>query len=403
MKKLSDIKLVWEVQRQMNLMKDRGLERDLLHDLPLDLKSHALIVSGIRRCGKSTLMRQIISRSQQDAFFLNFDTPQLFGFEMGDFELLDAVIQKQGVQQLFFDEIQVVGGWELYVRQKLDEGYQVTITGSNASLLSRELGTKLTGRHVTKELFPFSFAEYLRFHGLDATRDGLYAYMRDGGFPEYVKSQNADVLLALFDDIIYRDIAVRYGIRDVRSLKSLLLYLVANIGNLVTASKLTQILGIKSAATVLDYFSFFEQSYLIHLMPKFSYSYRSRLVNPRKIYFIDPALAGHLSVAVGRGQGHLLENMVYWELCRRGWNLYYWNEGNGECDFVVCKGNVPEQLIQVCYELNAENQEREVKGLVEAMKSLKIDQGLIVTYDQTDLIKVRDKRIDVVPASVFLK
>lgn len=138
-------------------------------------------------------------------------------------------------------------------------------------------------------------------------------------------------------------------------------------------------------------------------MPKFSYSYRSRLVNPRKIYFIDPALAGHLSVAVGRGQGHLLENMVYWELCRRGWNLYYWNEGNGECDFVVCKGNVPEQLIQVCYELNAENQEREVKGVVEAMKSLKIDQGLIVTYDQTDLIKVRDKRIDVVPASVFLK
>ena len=127
------------------------------------------------------------------------------------------------------------------------------ITGSNASLLSKELGTKLTGRHISKELFPFSYIEYLRFKSLSPGETSFLAYLNDGGFPEYVKTGNGDILSALFDDILYRDIAVRYGVRDVASLKSLLLYLASNYGNLISANKLAGIISIKSPKTVLEY------------------------------------------------------------------------------------------------------------------------------------------------------
>src|SRR5690606_24660791 len=136
------------------------------------------------------------------------------------------------------DEIQVVDGWERYVRQKLDEGMQLVITGSNASLLSSELGTKLTGRHITKELFPFSYKEYCTFNSVDSSEEALFNYLKTGGFPEYVNTGNDDILHQLFEDILIRDIAVRYGVRDIKTLQRLALYLVSNVGNLVTGNKL---------------------------------------------------------------------------------------------------------------------------------------------------------------------
>ena len=138
--------------------KDIGLERFGVNELPV-LSSHALIVSGIRRCGKSTFLLQMLSKRFPDAIYLNFEDPRLYGFDLSDFQKLDLLISEDKGKVLFFDEIQVIKGWEIFVRQKLDQGFQIIITGSNASLLSQELGTKLTGRHITKELFPFSFQE----------------------------------------------------------------------------------------------------------------------------------------------------------------------------------------------------------------------------------------------------
>jgi predicted AAA+ superfamily ATPase len=400
--KQSDLKLVVDNQQQRLREKEFGLERVELSKLPTDLESHALIVSGIRRCGKSTLLNQLIKQGNEDAFFLNFDTPKLFDFDINDVGILDVLIAASGKNKIFFDEIQVVSGWELYIRQKLDEGFRIVITGSNASLLSRELGTKLTGRHITKELFPFSFMEYVRFTSQSATETAFLNYLKLGGFPEYVKSENPDILSALLDDILYRDIAVRYNIRDVQSLKHLLMYLLSNVGNLVTATKLTQFLGIKSTATVLDYFSYFEQTYLLYLMPKFSYSYRAQLVNPRKIYFVDPGLVEVLSVSLNEDIGRKMENVVYMELRRKYRELYYYNEHGCECDFVVCKNNKAVQLIQVCYELTPDNESREQKGLLDAMDFFKLDQGVILTLNQRDLILSQSKRIDVVPIYEFL-
>ena len=298
---------------------------------------------------------------------------------------------------MYFDEIQVVNGWELYVRQKLDEHFNVCITGSNASLLSKELGTKLTGRHISKELFPFSYIEYLRFKSLSPGETSFLAYLNDGGFPEYVKTGNGDILSALFDDILYRDIAVRYGVRDVASLKSLLLYLASNYGNLISANKLAGIISIKSPKTVLEYMSYFEEAYLINRIPKFSWSLKVQNANPQKVYFIDTALSKEITVTFSNNAGRLLENVVYWELRRHYKQLYYFNENNSECDFIVCDKNMPIILIQVCMTLNAENQKREVKGVQEAMKFFRMDKGYIVTLDQKDKIRVEDGWIEVIP------
>ena len=392
---------VIEVQRKKTLRLGTGFQREILPKIPV-LQSHALIVTGIRRCGKSTLLQQILVSDNSKKLFLSFEDPRLFNFELPDFEILDSIIENSKSETLFFDEIQVINGWELYIRQKLDEGFRVIVTGSNASLLSRELGTKLTGRHISKELFPFSYREFLGFKGLQANEKSLQKYMNTGGFPEFLKSNNTDILVELFHDILSRDIIVRHGIRDARSLKNLAVYLVSNTGNLVTASKLQQPLNIKTAATVLDYFSFLEDTYLVNFMPKFSYSFKVQMVNPRKIYVIDSGIINVASTSFTQDKGHLLENLIYWELRRQGKELYYFNENKMECDFVVMKDGKFEQVIQVCYELLPENREREIRGLIEAMNFFKTDNGLIVSFNQHDAFMQNGKRIEILPAWKFL-
>jgi len=397
----SVIQRIIDNQKKKMLRLGTGFRRTILSNIPV-LQTHALIVTGIRRCGKSTLLQQLLEIDDSKKLFLSFEDPRLFNFELSDFEILDTIIEHSNCKTLYFDEMQVIEGWELYVRQKLDEGFRVTVTGSNASMLSRELGTKLTGRHISKELFPFSYREFLGFKNLQADEKSLQKYMIIGGFPEFIKTNNTDSLTELFHDILNRDIIVRYGIRDARSLKNLAVYLVSNTGNLVTANKLQQSLNIKTAATVLEYFSFLEDAYLVNFMPKFSYSLKIQMVNPRKIYVIDPGIINVASTSFTEDKGHLLENLIYWELRRQGKELYYFNENKAECDFVVMKNEKLEQVIQVCYELLPENREREIRGLTVAMDFFKTDNGLIITYNQQDAFMYNGKRVEVLPAWNFL-
>lgn len=402
MVKYSDIISVLEEQEKF-LEVQYSIPRELNSVLPHHDDKHALIISGIRRCGKSTLMKQRLSYDLKDSFFLNFDTPKLFGFEIRDFEILDEIIVASKKKSIFFDEIQVVEGWELYIRKKLDEGYRVSITGSNASLLSKELGTKLTGRHITKELFPFSYKEFVSFKNLSSNVDSFESYLTNGGFPDYLVSGNEDILAFLIDDILYRDIAVRYGIRDVNTLKSLLLYLSANFGNLTSANKLSKTFQHKSSNTIAEYLHYFEQSYLIQSISKFSYSLKVQAVNPKKIYFIDNALAKSLTIFHSENLGRLFENTIFWEIRRKHSQIYYFNENNHECDFIVFEKDQIKHIIQVCHTLNNENQDREIAGVVEAMKFFKITKGIIVTMSQTDKIIVNEGKIHVLPAFQFLE
>lgn len=389
------------VTEQQAFIKNRkgDLQRDILQELPY-IPTHALIISGIRRCGKSTLLYQLAKQKEVSIFFLNFEDVRLYNFQIDNFRVLDEVIKESGHKILFFDEIQIVEGWEMYVRQKLDQGFEVVITGSNAGMLSVELGTKLTGRHIDKELFPFSYSEYLRYKKQEATEKSFLKYMEVGGFPQHIDRNQSEILETLVDDIMYKDIAVRYSIRDIQALKKLCSYILSNTATLVVPSKLKQVLGINAPSTVLNYFSYFENTYLMHLMPKFSWSVRSQLLAPKKMYVIDTALIKASSTSFGEDKGRLLETMVYWEFRRKTKTLYHFNENNAECDFVVPldKGYT---VAQVCWELNVDNEKREVNGLLDAMQFFNIDKGYIITYNTSDFIIKKGKDIIVIPFYKF--
>lgn len=384
-------------QRENVLSNTDTFPRQLLGNIDLQHPQYADIITGIRRCGKSTLVEQLMQRYADDSFYLNFDTPALFGFTIEDFRTLDDEIKQSGAHYLFFDEIQVVTGWESYVRSRIDAHNKIVVTGSNASMLSRELGTRMTGRHISHRLMPFSYSEFIGYKKLQAGEDSLNLYMQLGGFPAYLQTERKELLSDLAVDVLYRDILVRYGLRDEQSLKNLMTFLMGNVGNLITGNKLTQTIRVKSAKTVLDYMSFMENAYLLFSVPRFSFSYRSQLVNPKKVYCVDLGLQSILSPSFSEDRGHRLENLVFVELYRQGREIYYYNNNGYECDFVVCDNQRPVLLIQVCEEIVIDNQDREYGGLVAAMKELQVDKGVFLTMNQSDMAGVDGYSIETIP------
>ncbi len=367
------------------------------------LASHAFIVCGIRRCGKSTLLRQYLRDRQDDVLQIRFEDYRLAGFQTRDFACVETLLRESGKHTLLLDEIQNVEGWEIYVRQKLEDGFRVFITGSNATLLSKELGTRLTGRHIKYELMPFSFSEYCRFRKRACTKDALEEYLRTGGFPEFLKSGDPRILNELIDDILTRDIAVRYGLRDVQALKILCDYLLQNVGNLVSPSRLTGLLSIRSPRTILDYCGYLGNSYLIHLVPVHSHSRKAQELAPKKIYAADNGLCRVRMAADKDDLGHLLENTVYNFLRRTGGDITYFRANERECDFIVTSPDGRKQAIQACWTLTPDNREREEQGLEAAMKALSLQEGTIVTMGPEDHITTDNGIIHVCPAHKFFK
>jgi len=398
----STLENVINIQKNKLLKKERGLTRELKPNYK-SLQSHALIISGVRRCGKSTLLLQIIESldTPEEILFLNFENPQLFDFKVQDFYKLDTIIERKKAEILFFDELQIVDGWESYVRQKLDEGYKVIITGSNASLLSQELGTKLTGRQITQELFPFSYTEYIAFLNKENNPESVNEYMNDGGFPEYLKSNDIEQLYTLFNDILYRDIVTRNGIKDAKSIYRLALYLFSNIGNRITATKLKQPLSIGATSTIMSWFSFLEMSYLVSFVPMFCISTKAQLINPRKVYAIDLGMVKSVSTNLTEDLGRKLENMIFLNLRIKYKEIFYFDM-QGECDFICLKNNKVVECIQVCYELNPDNLDREIIGLTKALKNFNLTKGKIITLNQRDSFEKNGLQIEVIPANEYL-
>lgn len=395
-----EIGLVIDAQRETFLKQDSGFSRDALSQIPI-ADSFATIITGIRRCGKSTLLLQLLRHDYQNAIYLNFDDIRLSGFEMNDFVRLHKEIEHREIQVLFFDEVQIINGWEKSINQFLREGYKVFITGSNASMLSVELGTHLTGRHLSMELFPFSYSEFIHFRNLTNDKDTLTEYLRTGGIPEYIKSGLPYILNILADDILMRDIAVRHSVRDVTSLRQLTVFLITNIGNLVSANKMVGMFDIKSPATFLEYFSFLKDAYLLEFIPLFSHSLKIQARNPKKVYVMDMGIYTQNSVSTSDNMGRRLENLVFLHLRRKYKNIFYYKD-RGECDFVTMEKNTVKEAIQVCLTINDENFDREYNGLWEAMQNLGLNEGSIVTLNQTDLFEKEGKVIRMIPAHQFL-
>jgi uncharacterized protein len=388
------------IEQVINSQKERlaAIDTGLPRHIPeySELTSHALIVSGIRRCGKSTWLQQVNKNLGSNSVYLNFEDPRLAGFDLSDLNRLHEIGTAKKISAYFLDEVQNVSNWESFVRFRLDEGYRMFITGSNASMLSKELGTKLTGRHITKELFPFSWSEYLEFTGLENNAASSSNYLVTGGFPEYLKTKLPEVLMNTFNDIIVRDIAIRYNLKNVSMMQQLAVWLVSNVGKPVTGNSLRKIFEIGSSSSIMDYLSYFVDAYLFFLIPKFSYSYKTQLVNPKKVYCIDNGIIETNSVSFSQDNGRLLENMVYLFLRRQTSEIYYY-AGKKECDFVVMKNGKLDGLYQVCWQLDQNNTDRELQGLLEAMEFFKINNATVITHNQSDLFTFDEKTITVLP------
>ena len=305
----------------------------------------ALVIQGVRRCGKSTLLTQLIGRyrlKRRDCLFVNFEDPRLAGSLR--FETLERLTRAFGAARpagtltVFLDEIQWVDGWERWLRTRLERPnrFQFVVSGSNAHLLSGELSTVLTGRHITVELFPFDFAEFLRMHA-DQTVAG---YLHSGGFPEPVASDEGDLLLRqYFLDILQRDVRERTGARSSLALRQIVQMVFESAGSELSLRRISAASGV-AVETVSAYLDACEQAYLLFACPWFAYSERKRAHRNRKYYPVDTALRRVAVTRAGRDLGKALECATFIELKRRHRDVFYWR-ATGEVDFVIQAGVGP--------------------------------------------------------------
>lgn len=397
----SELRKILRSQREAMGRRTSGVIRQDLERLK-PLRNFAIIISGIRRCGKSTLLVQSMKR-EEEFYYLNFEDPRLAEFELKDIEMLEEAFSEEfhEADLYYFDEIQNIAGWESYVRYLLENEKRVVITGSNASLLSRELGTKLTGRNLRIELFPFSYHEYLEYMESEDSKVSFQDYLASGGFPEFLRTGMDEVLQNLLLDIIARDIIFRNPVKNPGIVTEIAVYLLGNSAREFTLSKLQKIFSaIGSVTTIASYVELLEDAYIIFTLPRFSYSQRSRQINPKKVYAIDNGLIRANSIQFSDDSGRFLENHVFLELRKRYRELFYFRE-KGECDFLIKEKTTITKAIQVCYELTTRNKQREIEGLVEAMEFFELDCGYILTLDQEEDILIAGKRISVVPARKF--
>jgi len=388
-------------QKENLLNADRGIERDKLKDVQLTA-GFASIITGIRRAGKSTLLLQLIQKIT-NFNYLNFEDVRIFGFDHKDFNRLDEVFSAESNSNYYlFDEIQVVVGWERYVRSLLDKKKIVVLTGSNAAILGRELGTKLTGRHLKYELMPFSYPEFLKLTKQKMSYTSFEDFVNRGGFPEYLKINNEQILQELFNDIIIRDITLRYNLRNPKLVKELALYLLSNVGKEFSYQGLKKLFNLGSVNTIISIVGYFENSYLLFTIPQFDFSYRKQVANKKKVYSIDTGLIKANSVSFSQDKGRMLENIVFTQLKRMGLEVFYFKKER-ECDFITRDSKKELNAYQVCFELNEDNRDREVNGLIEALNYLKQKVGFILTLDQHDELELNSKKIIVKPVYTWMK
>ena len=372
-----------------------------------------VVITGIRRCGKSSLLYLIkkeMNLGEQGYCYFNFDDERI----SNDVSILEKIynlhIEVFGQEPvLYFDEIQNLNGWEKFVNRMYEKGIKLFVTGSNAKLLSSDIATSLTGRNKVIELFPFSFSEYLRYFGKSYPLDKLTSkqkaliqkdfnqYFDTGGFPLVIKENDLELINGYYQDILYRDIISRYRLSQVHEIKEIGLYFASNIGKLFSYATLQKVSGIKSLSSIKDYLEYYHQSYLFFYLKKYDYSVKKQIMNPKKVYTIDPAFAHRLGFRFSENKGRILENIIFLEILRRGHDVYYYS-GKNECDFLIKKGMDIIEAIQVSDTVTEENIEREINGLKEVMQLYDIDHGLLIVNDIDISLQNADPSITVLYA-----
>lgn len=407
----NDLEQVILYQQSNFLRKEEGVRRDVNFTVHQETDQVSVIM-GPRRCGKSTLLRQFASH-YSTIKYLNFDDERLLDFTVKDFEMMMEIFLKDGdVEALFFDEIQNIPSWERFIRRIHDEGYKVYVTGSNASMLSSELATHLTGRHKNLILYPFSFLEYCTFLSLNgqprstqetgAIIHAFDRYLTQGGYPEYIQTGDYERLQAIYEDTLYKDIAVRFKISDTRVLRDFGRLLFSSFSKEISFTSMAKTLGVQALQTVKSYTKYFEDTYLAFELLRFDHSFKKQIIGQRKIYAVDHGLCRYIYHKINEDTGRILENIVAIELKRRGKEIYLHREKR-ECDFLVREGNMdPVLAIQVTWSLADGNREREHAGFEEVLLRYPGIEMLYLTYDQEGEVMIGNRKVQMLPVWKWL-
>lgn len=414
----------WRQDQNVGIERTNYLNR--LSDLARE--GMAVTIVGPRRSGKSTIMYQLIKRlidggvPRENTLHVNFEDPRFYGELNPQFmsKLFDAymmILRPKGKVYIFLDEVQNVAGWERFVRFLVDQQrHAIYITGSSSSLLSKELGTLLTGRHLDLTIYPLSFSEFLFFKGikLDNQLDLLSQktkirrlvgeYMRWGGFPAAVLGKNKqEILLNYMGDILSRDIVERYNIKKVNNLKTLSKYYMTNCASLISFNSIKGFINMP-VDTVERYSEYLNNAFLFFYLKKFSYSLKEQEKNLRKVFCIDSGLRNAISMGFSEDRGKVLENIVFLNFLQKGNEVYYWKDKQGyEVDFIIVEGGKVTGVYQVSYSVReARTKTRETNALIRALICFDLKEGTIITENQEMEETLKGFRIRYMPVWKFL-
>jgi len=391
-----------------------------------------IVITGARRSGKSYLMRgfakKLISEgiSKDNILFVNFEDPR---FHRLDTDLLQKIyetylesLNPKGSIYIFLDEIQEVSEWEKWVRTMHElKKANLIISGSNARLLSRELSTLITGRHVDMTVFPLSFKEFLSFNNLEVNNSLdsvnkkidikrlLSEYFEYGSFPEVVLTgAKKQILLAYFDDLLNKDLIRRYKIRKTGKIKELTIYYLSNISTPSTYNSLKKQL-LLTTDTIEKFSGYIESIYLIFFVKRFSFKLKEQEKSPRKTYAIDTGLANQVGFRFSLNTGRMAENLVFLELLRKKsldpkMELFYFkNERHREVDFVIKESLKVKSAIQVCWNIeDLKTKKREIDSLIVGLEDLNLKEGLVITEDYENVEYYKEFEIKFTPLYKWL-
>jgi len=362
-------------------------------------KAIPLVIHGIRRSGKTYLMYKLM-QEHPGGVYINFEDERFIGSgpDVLD-EIYNVYIGNRSTERpvMFLDEVQNIRGWEKFV-SRLQTKVKFVISGSNASLMSSEYATALTGRHIPMRIFPLSFTEFLKTNGIiqpelnvAESRAKLRALLNDfinfGGFPDASLKKDSYLLKSYFDSILFRDVIPRANIQNAAGMEALARYLVSNPGKPFSFRKLVPIANVKHEDTVKSYTDILEKAYMFTFVPRFNFSIRKQMANLKKIYPADTSFARFSGSLFSEERGRLLETVICNELKRKNFDIFYWkNERGKEVDFVVCEGLKPVSLIQVCERIeNDKVMKRETDPLFLAADEFKVSDLILLTDTLPDL------------------
>lgn len=400
----------------------RKISINLKHDL-------ITTITGARRAGKTYLCFQEIKSllnniSRENILYINFEDEKLLGANANDLDkLLDTYLELSEINEtqkiyLFLDEIQNVENWDVWIRRIYDmhKKIKIVLTGSSSKLLSKEISTKLRGRIYNIEVFPLDFSEYLEWknikynlkiisHSKDKIKikKEFSKYLFEGGYPSIQMNKeilNEKVLQNYFQSMIFKDVVERHNIKEVKKLQILAKLLFEAITKEISynrlANKLNSLGFSISKNTIIEYISYFEDSYLFFQNIKYEYSLTKQLGSIKKIYCIDNGLLNSVSFKFSDDIGKLMENLVFIELKRKGNEIFFYKD-KFECDFLVSSKNKVVEAIQVTQKLDENNYNREINGLLGALEKFKLKKGIIITEDLEKEEEVKGKKIKYIP------